>query len=215
MSSSICQTCCDDDQGHIRPRLLSPILKPHVNHRDTQEVKQPVTCSDKTVGGNIHQLGSRTVQIESPEAVAQAQCFELCKCNETSRESQDVGTQTDDKPTAKTCDASTQCSFVVHVAAKASAFLVSSFDESVQHPATGRQTNTALEPNTHTPSSSSVGNKEKHTPWKENKSGCFSDYRINNISSATNSDGKVILQRPMNPFVDALSMMDGRGLILR
>ncbi|XP_074554709.1 uncharacterized protein redic1 [Halichoeres trimaculatus] len=146
-ASSFGQTCCDDDdddddQRHIQPSLRPQISIPQMNHRDTQEVKQSVTSSGKAVGGNSHQLGSSTVQIESPVAVVQAQGLELCKCKETSKESQDVGTQTDDKPTARTCDASTQCSFVVHIAAKVNTFLVPSSDVSVQHPATGRQTDT-------------------------------------------------------------------------
>ncbi|XP_034529953.1 uncharacterized protein LOC117805365 isoform X2 [Notolabrus celidotus] len=186
-TSCMGKTCCEDGERHILPCSLSPVLKPQMNLRDKEEVMKSVTCSDKAVGSNSQQLGSSTVQFQSPRALAKAQGFELCKCKKTSSETRDAGTQTEEKPTLQKCDVATQCSFVEQGASKATAFnlFLPPFDVSVKHPATGRQTNTTSEPHTHTPSSSNMGNEK--------------------------SDGKVILQRPRNSLVDALSKTDCRG----
>ncbi|KAM6961569.1 uncharacterized protein redic1, partial [Tautogolabrus adspersus] len=124
ISSYMDQICCEvshnsnlglqdnEQQSHIQPRLPTPSLKSQMNLIDNQEVIEYMAGSDKGVGSNRQQTGRSTDQFES----------ELCKCKKTANESQDVGTQTDDKPMAETCDASTQCSFVLHSASKAPAF---------------------------------------------------------------------------------------------
>lgn len=211
------QACCSDSlnsnlgpqgnpkQRHTQPRLLTPLLKSQMNLRDDQKVMENVTCPDKTLGSNSQQMGSNTAQSSEP-----------CKCKKTSNETRDAGTQTVDNSTAETCEASTQCSLVGDGASKATGFnlCLPPVDVSVQHPATGRQTDTAAEPDTHTPSSSGQARSGgKHTPWSKKKSraGSLSGSSIINKFTGNNSDGKVILQRPIIPFPDALSITDGRG----
>ncbi|XP_044042790.1 uncharacterized protein LOC122871572 isoform X2 [Siniperca chuatsi] len=160
---------------------------------------------DKALGSNSQQTGGNTAQFESPQDLAHTQSSALCKCKKTSNATQDAGTQTVGNPTAETCDASTQCSFVVDSATKADGFnlCLPPVEGSVQHPATGRQTDTAAEPNTHTSSSEKASSGGKHTPWSKKKS---------RAGSLSGSDSKVILKRPINPFLDAVSMTDGRGI---
>ncbi|CAJ1054412.1 uncharacterized protein LOC117805365 isoform X1 [Xyrichtys novacula] len=206
------QTGCEDGQRHSQQSLHTP--SPQL--KKIQEVTQSFTCSNNDKGSDSQQSGSTTVQFESPSVLAEAQGVQLCKCKRTSGETRDAETQTDDKPTAKTCDASTQSSFVVPSASKAAAFniLLPPFDVSVKHPATGGQTNSTLEPFTHPPSSGNMRNKEKQTPWNEikSKAGSLSDVWVTNIPSSTNSDGNVILQRPVNRFAGALGSPDSTDL---
>ncbi len=211
------QACCADSvnpnlgpqgnpkQRHTQPRLLTPLLKPQMNFRDDQKVMENVGFPDKTLGSNGQQTGSNT-----------AQSSELCKCKKTSNETRDVGTQTINNSTAETCDASTQCSSVVDSVTKATGFnlCLPPVDVSVQLPATGRQTDTAAEPNTHTPSSGQTRSGGKHTPWSKTKSraGSLSGSSIINKFTANNSDGKVILQRPKHTFPGVVSITDGIGI---
>ncbi|XP_045928051.1 uncharacterized protein LOC123984878 [Micropterus dolomieu] len=178
-SSYMDQACCADS--------LNPNLVP-----------------DKALGSNSTQTGSNTAQFESPQALAQTQISELCKCKKTSHETQDVGTQTADSPTAKTCDAATQCSLVVESTTKATGFnlCLPPVEVSVPYPATKRQTDTAAEPNTHTPLPGKASSGGKHMPWSKKKFGA---------APLSGSDSKVILKIPIHPFLDAQSMTDGRG----
>ncbi|XP_051247822.1 uncharacterized protein LOC127358621 isoform X2 [Dicentrarchus labrax] len=221
-SSYINQTCCSeslkqnlDSQGntkqrHTQPRPLSLLLKPKTNFRDDQ-IMENVAHPDKALGCNGQQMESNTAQLDFP--LAQTQSPEPCKCKKTSNETRDAGSQTVD-PTAETCDASTQCSFVADSATKTTEFnlCLPPVDVSVQHSATGGQTDTATEPNTHTPSSSQARSGGRHTPWSKNisKAGSLSGSGIIKELTADNRDGKVILQRPITPFLDALSMTDSR-----
>uniref|UniRef100_UPI0037E92377 uncharacterized protein n=1 Tax=Semicossyphus pulcher TaxID=241346 RepID=UPI0037E92377 len=225
-SSCMDQTCCADiqnlsqgSQGNpkqklTKPRLLTPLLKPKMNSRDDQEVAvQNVACPDKALSCKSHQTGNSTVQFETPRAPAQTQSSKQCKCTKTSNATRDAGTQTGDKPTTETRDASTQCSFVARGATIASGLksCLPPLDVSVQQPATGRQTEATAKPNTHTPSSGNVRIGGKHTPWNKKKSRASSGKMILNTFPAKNSNRKGILQRPIHPFVDALRMTDGRG----
>lgn len=217
------QACCADslnpnlgsqgnpDQKHIQPRLLTPLLKPQINLQDNQKVMENVVLPDKALGSNSQQTGRNAVHFAFPQALAQTQSSELCKCKKTSSETREAGTQTVDNPAAETCDASTQCVFVVDRADTATGFSWCSppVDVSVQRPATGRQTDTAAEPDTHTPSSGKEGSGGQHTPWSKNK---LSGSSVLNKFTAYNSDGKVIRQGPINPFLGALSFADGRGI---
>lgn len=223
------QACCADSlnpnqslqgnpkQRHPRPRLLTPLLKPKMNFRGDNKFRENVARQDKAGGSNIQEMQSHTAQFDSPQIAVQTQSSELCKCK-TSSETRNAGTQTANHPMVETCDASTQCSFVVDGAGKATGFspCLPPVDVSVQHPATGRQSDTAAEPKTHTPSPGEARSGGKHTPWSKNKpsAGSLSGSSVINNFTANNSDAKVILQRPINPFLNTLSVTDGRGIPL-
>ncbi|KAM9334624.1 uncharacterized protein redic1 [Symphorus nematophorus] len=166
-------------QRHTQPMLLTPLPKTKTNFRDDKKVMEKEAHPDKA-------LGSNTAQFDSPKT----QSSEPCKCKKRPNETRDAGTQTVDNPTVETCDASTQCSFVINSAAKTSvlSLCLPPVDVSVQHPATGRQTDTAAEPNTHTPSPGQTRSRGRHTPWSKKKSHAL-------------SGSKVILQGPINPFL--------------
>ncbi|XP_034090225.1 uncharacterized protein LOC117558274 isoform X3 [Gymnodraco acuticeps] len=166
------------EQRHIKPRPLTPLLKPQ-SFRDKQTLME---------------------NISFPVLSPQAQCSEMCKCQKKANETRDAGTQT----AAVTCDAETQCSAAEDGATAEFNWCVPPVDVSVQHPATGRQTDAAAE-KTHTASTGKATSGEKLTPWvkKKPKAGSLSGSSIIN-----NIDGKVILQKH---FLDALSVTDGRG----
>ncbi|KAI3366862.1 hypothetical protein L3Q82_009517 [Scortum barcoo] len=187
------------EQRHNQPRLLTPLVKPTMNFRDDQTLMLNVACPDKNLGSTCQQTGSNIAQTSEP-----------CKCNKTCK---DAETQTINDSTAEMCDASTQCSLVADSATAGSNLCLPPVDVSVQHPATGRQTDAAAYPNTHTPSSSQAKSGGKHTPWSEtiSRAGSPSDSSIINKFTAHNSGSKVIQQRPTNPFAEALSITDGRG----
>ncbi|XP_040000928.1 uncharacterized protein LOC120799693 isoform X3 [Xiphias gladius] len=224
-SSYMEQGCCADTpnqgshqkpkQRHSQPRPLTPPIKPKINLRVDQEVMENVACWDKALGSNGQQRGSSTVQFASPHPLAQSQSSELCKCKNTSSETRDEGTQTVDIPSVETCHAWTQCSCIADSASNAPGFnlYLPPVDMSVQHPATGRQTDTAAEPNTRTSSPGNSRSVGKHTPWNKQKSkaGSLTGSSIIKKFTANSSDGKIVLQRPINCFLDALSMTDGRG----
>ena len=187
------QACCADSlnpnlgsqgnpkQRHSQPMLLSPPPNPKTNVRDDQKMMENVARADTASGNN-------TAQFDSPKT----QTSEVCQCERTHTETRDAGTQTVGKPTATTCDASTQCSFAFNSPARAPglSLCLPPVDVSVQRPATGRQTYTAAEPNTHTPSPGETRSGERHTPWSKKKS------RADSFSGS-----KVILQGPINPFL--------------
>lgn len=179
------------NQSHTQPKLLTPVLKPQIS------------------GSNNQQMGSHVAQLNSHQALAETLSSQLCKCKKTPTETRDAGTQTADNPTAETCDASTQYSFVGDTATKVtgSNLCLPPVDVSVQHTATGRQTDTAAESDTHTPSPGEVSSRGKYTPWNKKKSRAdsLSGSSFINTFTADNSDRKFILQRPINPFQDALS----------
>ncbi|KAI4803274.1 hypothetical protein KUCAC02_006825 [Chaenocephalus aceratus] len=153
------------EQRHIKPRPLTPLLKPQ-SFRDKQTLVE---------------------NISFPVPSPQAQCSEMCKCQKKANETRDAGTQT----AAVTCDAETQCSAVEDGATAEFNWCVPPVDVSVQHPATGRQTAAATE-KTHTASTGKATSGEKLTPWvkKKPKAGSLSGSSIIN-----NIDGKVILQK--------------------
>lgn len=212
------QTCCADSvnsnlgfqgnptQSHSNPRPLTPHINPPKNTRDYQKVME----NDKALTSN------GTDQFVSPHLLAQTPSLEQCKCNKTSNEMRDAGTQTVDISTAETCNASTQCSLVLDSVSKAPFNLyLPPVDVSVQNSTTGRQTgctDAAAESNIHTASSANSRSGENHTPWRKTKSKAASLSGILNKFPATNSEEKVILQRPINPFVDIMSMTDGKGI---
>ncbi|XP_078137644.1 uncharacterized protein redic1 isoform X3 [Sander vitreus] len=203
-------------QRHTKPRPPNPLLKPKMNSRDNQKVMENVSFQVKALESNSRRTGRNTTQYASPQALAQTPSSELCKCKRTSNETRDAGTQTVDSPAAETRHASTQCGFVADGATEATGFNLSRplVDVSVQHPATGRRTDTAAEPSTRTPLSGEAGSGEKHTPWTKKKSTAafLPGSSIMNKCTANNSDDKVILQRPRNPFPDAPSMTNVRDL---
>ncbi|XP_030296636.1 uncharacterized protein redic1 isoform X2 [Sparus aurata] len=185
------------NQSHTQPKLLTPVLKPQIS------------------GSNNQQMGSHVAQLNSHQALAETLSSQLCKCKKTPTETRDAGTQTADNPTAETCDASTQYSFVGDTATKVtgSNLCLPPVDVSVQHTATGRQTDTAAESDTHTPSPGEVSSRGKYTPWNKKKSRAdsLSGSSFINTFTADNSDRKFILQRPINPFQDALSKTKQRN----
>ncbi|XP_068442841.1 uncharacterized protein [Clinocottus analis] len=193
-------------QRHAKPRPITPLLKPRMLFRENQEAVGNAVFQVKAWGSPVQQTGSNTPQFASP--AAQSQSSELCAWRKTSAGTRDAGTQTVGNVTAETCDVSTQCS----AAAGAGGGLNSCrppVDVSLQHPATRRQTDTAAEPRAHTPSSGKWWSGEKHTPWTKKQS--KEPFVAGSGSSFINkcSDGRVILQRPINPFLDALSATDG------
>lgn len=129
----------------------------------------------------------------------------------------DAGTQTTDISPAETCNASTQCSLVSDSMREALRFNMypPPVDVSVLHSATGRQTGCtdAAESDTHTSSSAKSKSGGNHTPWSKTKSKAGPLSGTLNKVTANNSEGNVILQRPMNPFVDVLNITVARGII--
>ncbi|XP_037316636.2 uncharacterized protein LOC119210577 isoform X3 [Pungitius pungitius] len=191
-----------------RPTKTGPLL----NFRDNQEAKEAAVFQGKSSGSSSQQTGTDTLEHARPPDLAQTQRSELCACNKTTNKTRDAGTQTVDCLAAETRNASTQCSVVVDEAA----VLNSCWPPvvvSVQHPATGRQTHTAVKPSAHTPSSHKWRSGEKHTPWTKKQSGAGSL----SGSSCTNksSDDSVTAQTPTNPLLHPLSMSDGREKLTR
>ncbi|XP_056223040.1 uncharacterized protein LOC130163157 isoform X3 [Seriola aureovittata] len=202
-------------QRNCQPRPLTSLIKNKLSFTVDQEVMESVVCPDIALGSNGQQIGSSTAQFASPHPQAETQSPELFKCKKTSSETRHAGTQTADIPTAETRDASTQCSFIADSASKTPEFnlYLPPVAMSVQHPATGRQTDTAAQSNTHTASSGNTRSGGKQTPWsnKKSKAGSISGSSIISKFAANDSDSKVFLQGPINPFLDALSIGDGRG----
>ncbi|XP_041637022.1 uncharacterized protein LOC121505629 isoform X2 [Cheilinus undulatus] len=221
-SSYMDQIYCEDSsnsnlplQGNGHRRLPAPPLKSQINLGDNQKFMEYVVSSDKAAGSSSQQTGSSTPYFECLRGLGQTQSSELCKCKKNSRETRDVGTQTNEEPSAETCDASTQCSFVVHSAMKANKFnwCLPPFDVPVKDPATGRQSNTSSELNEHSPLSGNVRNDGRSMSWNNKgfRAVSLSDSNSVNTVPASNSDGKRILQGPRIPFLDALSVTDGKG----
>lgn len=204
------QTCCADS---LNPNQGSGYQdNPKLRLRDGHNVMDSLA-----VGSQGQEVQSHTARLDSPQVTAQTQSSELCKCSKTSSETRDAGTQTGSQAGAETCDAWTQCSFVVDNAAKASGsnLCLPPVDLSVQHPATGRQSSTAAEPKTHTPLPGEARSGEKPTAWSQNthRAGSLSGGKVINKFVPDNTGGKVILQRPINPLLNALIRTDGRGKI--
>ncbi|XP_054862795.1 uncharacterized protein LOC111570179 [Amphiprion ocellaris] len=132
---------------------------------------------------------------------------ELCKCKKIPIKTQDAATQTAQNPTAETCDASTQCTFVAE-AKVAPGLYLPPVGMSEQHQATERQTDTATEPTTLKASPEISSSEGKQMTWSNKKLKSSFRSGIMNIFPASNC-GKMIRQRPINPFLDALS--SGRG----
>nr|XP_040030152.1 uncharacterized protein LOC120817733 isoform X1 [Gasterosteus aculeatus aculeatus] len=197
-------------QGNPKQRPTKP--GPLLNFRDNQEAKETVVFQVKSSGSSSQQTGTDTLQLATPPALAQTPRSELCACQKTANKTRDAETQTADRPESETRSASTQCSVVVVEAAVLSS-CQPPVDVSVQHPATGGQTDTAAKPRAHTPPSHRCRSGEKHTPWTKKQSGAGSL----SGSSCTNkcTDDRVTVQRPTNPFLDPLSTSDGREKVTR
>nr|XP_008296184.1 PREDICTED: uncharacterized protein LOC103369284 [Stegastes partitus] len=130
-----------------------------------------------------------------------------CKCKKIPPETRDAGTQTASNQRAETCDASTQCVFVAKSKA-APGSRRPPVDVSEQRLATERQTGTAAEPDALTASSENSRSEGKQMPRSSKKSKPGYRSVIMNKFPVSNC-GKMILQRPTNPFLDAVS--NGRG----
>ncbi|XP_034434750.1 uncharacterized protein LOC117757594 isoform X2 [Hippoglossus hippoglossus] len=178
-SSYVERACCVDTsnqgsqvkpkQSHSQPRPLTPRIKPKTNIRVDEKV-QPL----------------------NPE---------VCKCQKPSSGTRDAGTQTVAIPAAEMCDASTQCIFTADGASRHPVFSVHlpPVGLSMQHAATGRQTDTAAQPNTH---SASTGNGGKNTPWSKKKP---------KADSPPGDNGKIFMKLPIDCFPDAANATDARG----
>ncbi|XP_060936363.1 uncharacterized protein LOC133013262 [Limanda limanda] len=178
-SSCVERACCVDTsnqgsqvkpkQGQPQPRPLTPCIKPKTN----------VTVDEK-------------VEPLNPE---------VCKCQKPSSRTRDAGTQTVAIPAAEMCDTSTQCILTADGMSRHPVFSVHlpPVGLSMQHAATGRQTDTAAQPNTH---SASTGNGGKNTPWSKKKP---------KADSPPGNNGKTFLKLPINCFPNAANATDARG----
>ncbi|KAM3588191.1 uncharacterized protein V6R79_023799 [Siganus canaliculatus] len=197
------RACCahslNRKQRPHQPRISTPILKPALNTKVEQEIGENVV-----MGSTSQQVGTHTAP-QSPS--------ELCRCKKPSSDTRDTGTQTADNPRVQTCDASTQCLLGGDNSTEGAGLklLLSPVDVSVQHPATGWQTATAVESNpySHSTDEESIG---KHTPWSKKKSTrcSLSGSSVKNKSTAANSDGHALQQTPRNTFLDRLQVLEGR-----
>lgn len=218
-SSYVEQACCVDptnqgsQQRQSQPRPPTPLIKPKMSFRVAGESMENVLCPDKALGSSSQQIGSGTTQFAFPHPGAESQSPELCKCKKPPSETRDAATQTAGSPAAETRDASTQCRFVAEGASTAAGFnlYLPPVDVPLQQPATGRQAETAAEPNTHTAPSGNARSGVKQTPWSKKKAGATPGSHTINKFTANTRDGKVFLQRPINPFLDVVTMTDGRG----
>ncbi|TNN55183.1 putative protein C12orf40 [Liparis tanakae] len=183
-----------EKQRLSKPRPVTPLLNPGTGFRDNQEVTGNAVVQVKGWASN------------APPALAQSQSSEPCACKKTPAETREAGTQTAGNLAAETRDTWTQCGGPEAGRLDARPPPV---DVSVRPPATGRQTDTAAEPRAHTPPSHKWGSGEKHTPWTRTPS----NETIGAGSSFVNksADGRAVLQRPRNPFLEALGGTDGGG----
>ncbi|XP_068163614.1 uncharacterized protein [Antennarius striatus] len=125
----------NSQQRQTQPSPLSPPLKHTMSIRDDHRVMENTVFPYNDIRNNSQQDRSHSDMQRS----------EPCKCQRTSSQSQDVGTQTADTPPTQMCDASTQCCFVGDGATEATGFNLfpPPTDVLVQYPSTGRQTDTA------------------------------------------------------------------------
>lgn len=191
--------------SYYRPEPLTPHIDPQNNTRG----HQTVTENDLRSNG--------TAQLVSPHLLAQTPNSKKCKCQKTSSEMRDTGTQTTDISTPEKCNVSTQCSPVLDSMSEALRFNLypPPVDMPVQDSATRRQTGCtdAAESDTHTSSSSKFKIGGNNTPRSNTKCKTGPLSGTWNKVTANNSEGRAILQRPTNPIVDILSMTDARGRI--
>ncbi|XP_029350721.1 uncharacterized protein LOC115036617 isoform X2 [Echeneis naucrates] len=207
-STCLDQATCSDTpkQRHQQPRPLTTLIQPKLSLRVDEETVKSVTCPDKALGSNVKQTGSSTPQFASLCPVVESQNPEFCKCKKGSVETRDAETQTANIHTVETRNASTQWSFTAGSTSKPPRFnlyLPSLVDVPVPHPATGRQTDTAAEPNT-------LSASDRTRSKKKSKAGSVSGSGLITKFTAHNRDGPAFLQRPINPHPDALSMVGSR-----
>ncbi|XP_067345989.1 uncharacterized protein [Channa argus] len=186
-------------QRHSQFRPLTPLKK-----NKMQEVMQNMPWQEKSCQNNCQQIESSTVPCLSHHTLVVTESCGLCNCKKTSCETQDAGTQTVKIFTAETCDASTQCDSMT----KDTGFstYLPPVDVSVQLPATGRQTDTFVESNTHALSPGN-GRGGKPTPWSKKSKDDFLSGR-STINTINNSDRKA--SPHTHSFLDALSTADNR-----
>ncbi|XP_069375423.1 uncharacterized protein [Paralichthys olivaceus] len=210
-SSYVERACCVDSsnqglqvkpkQSHSRPRPLTPLIKPKTNIRVDEKGMETLSYPDKSSGSNGRQRKNMTAQAASSHPLVQPLNTELCKCQKPSNKTRDAGTQTVAIPTAEMCDASTQCIFTADGVSRHPVFHMHlpPVSLTMQHAATGRQTDTAAQQNT---CSASTANGGKNTPWSKKKP---------KADSLPRDNGKIFLKIPINCFPDATSVTATRG----
>lgn len=162
---------------------------------------ESVYCSDSLCSdGNPEQIPIPG-QLHTGEVV--------CKCKKP--ETQEAGTQTPSHLAAEMQDSSTQCTFTEDGTTEVGGinFCNSPVDASMQHPGRRGQCDATVEPDAH-PASGEAGSSIK-SPWMHQnpRSSCITSTDILN-KFPENIDYKVILQRPINPFLNTLSDRKGK-----
>lgn len=190
--------CCEDEpeQG---PRPLTPQLKPNLNLSGDHKVMDNVISQNESVQSSDQEMKS---QFDTGEMM----------CKRKKPETQEAGTQTTSHPMAEMQDASTQCSFGEDSTSVGSGtnFCQSLVEASPQKTSRRGQCGTALQQDTYTTSMGEAGSSSK-SPWRKQKPrcNCVTNTNTMNTFPESNSDYKVILQRPINPFLNTLS--DNKG----
>lgn len=196
-ANSLNHNLCREDEPEQGPRSLTPHLKPNLNLRGDHKVMDNVTSKNELAQSSGQEMKS---QSDTGEI--------MCKCKKP--ETQEAGTQTPSHPMAEMQDASTQCSFVEGSTSvvRVRNLCHSPVDASSQNPARRGQCGTAFQQDTSTASMGEAGSGIK-SPWRKQKP----RYNTNTMNTfpENNSDYKVILQRPINPFFNTLS--DNKGKI--
>lgn len=172
-----------------------------MNIKDDQKVLETISSPRRACESKGQHDKSSTAPFSSPRTPSS----KLCDCKKTSTETQDAGTQTAHSRAAETCDASTQCGFVSESGTRAPgfSFYLPNVDMPEQHLATGRQIDAATDvPDALTEETRSEGSKKILKPGSLSGGNKF---------TAANC-GRVILQRPTNPFLDVLSKTISRGI---
>lgn len=180
---------CHEDEPEQGPRPLTP------HHK----------VMDKVTSKN------ESAQTSGQEMKSQPDTGEImCKCKKP--ETQTAGTQTPSHPMAEMQDASTQCSFVDGSTSVVSGinFCHSPVAATSPNPARRGQCGAALQQDPYTTSMGEAG-RSVESPWRKQKPRHNRVTITNTMNTVheNNSDYKVILQRPINPFLKTLR--DNKG----